>query len=101
MEKAHGFFLMLRAMGRFLLPTAHPSSLRAAFPWAGSYDGLPPPMKGRMLHPGTHDSQMSSELYGSSIAKRPIPVKAEITACMGIKNPTPIEGKESAGFPEL
>jgi hypothetical protein len=101
MEKTHGFLLILRAMGRLFLPTAHPSFHRAAFPWAGSHNGLPPPMKGGILRPGTHDSYISSEMYGFSIAKRPIPVKAEITACIGIKNPTLFEGKEPVVFPAL
>jgi len=101
MEKTHGFFLVLRAMGRFLLPTAHPSSPIAAFPWAGSYNGLPPPMKERILHPGTHDSHISSEMYGSSITKWPPSVKTQITACMGIKKPTLFEGREPVAFPEI
>ena len=41
---------------------------------------------------------MSSYLYGLSIAKRAIPVKAEITVHTGITNRYPFEDTGPAGF---
>ncbi len=53
------FFLVLRAMGRFLLPTAYLSFHRTAYPWAGSLNSLPPPIEGFVLPTKTHNYQLS------------------------------------------